>query len=84
MRGSMPVKFFYIIDKVENTSIASHRGLPTVTQWTHLIKKISLGVYIYIYIFTYIPSKLNYTELRLKVVKYHNCRNFFQLFSCIL
>ena len=73
----MPVKFFYIFDKVENTSLASHRGLQTVTQWTHLIKKISLGVYIYILI--YIPSKLNYTELRLKVVKYHNCRNFFQL-----
>ena len=83
MRGSMPVKFFYIFDKVENTSLASHRGLPTVTQWTHLIKKnISRGIYIYIFI--YIPSKLNYTELRLKVVKYHNCRNFFQLFSCIL
>ena len=50
----MPVKFFYIFDKVENTSIASHRGLPTVTQWTHLIKKISLGVYIYIYIYLYL------------------------------
>ena len=50
MRGSMPVKFFYIFDKVENTSIASHRGLRT-----HLIKKISLGVYIYnIYIYIYI------------------------------
>ena len=56
----MPVKFFYIFDKVENTSIASHRGLRT-----HLIKKISLGVYIYIYIYIYIytPPKLNYTEL---------------------
>ena len=53
MRGSMPVKFFYIFDKVENTSLASHRGLPTVTQWTHLIKKISLGVYIYIYLYIY-------------------------------
>ena len=51
MRGSMPVKFFYIFDKVENTSLASHRGLQTVTQWTHLIKKnISRGIYIYIYI----------------------------------
>ena len=58
MRGSMPVKFFYIFDKVENTSIASHRGLRT-----HLIKKISLGVYIYIYIYIYTPPKLNYTEL---------------------
>ena len=39
----MPVKFFYIFDKVENTSIASHRGLRT-----HLIKKnISRGIYIY-------------------------------------
>ena len=80
----MPVKFFYIFDKVENTSLASHRGLQTVTQWTHLIKKnISRGIYIYIYINIY-TIKLNYTELRLKVVKYHNCRNFFQLFSCIL
>ena len=58
MRGSMPVKFFYIFDKVENTSIASHRGLRT-----HFIKKISLGVYIYIYIYIYTPPKLNYTEL---------------------
>ena len=48
MRGSMPVKFFYIFDKVENISIASHRGLRT-----HLIKKnISRGIYIYIYIHT--------------------------------
>ena len=39
----MPVKFFYIFDKVENTSIASHRGLRT-----HLIKKYLQG-YIYIY-----------------------------------
>ena len=51
MRGSMPVKFFYIFDKVENTSISSHRGLRT-----HLIKKISLGVYIYIYIYIYIHT----------------------------
>ena len=43
----MPVKFFHIFDKVENTSIASHRGLRT-----HLIKKISLGVCIYIYTHT--------------------------------
>ena len=57
----MPVKFFYIFDKVENTSIASHRGLRT-----HLIKKnISRGIYIYIYIYIYIhtPPKLNNTEL---------------------
>ena len=64
MRGSMPVKFFYIFDKVENTSLASHRGLPTVTQWTHLIKKnISRGIYIYIYIYT-IKIKLYRASLK--------------------
>ena len=58
MRGSMPVKFFYIFDKVENTSIASHRGLRT-----HLIKKISLGVYIYIYIYTHTTKIKQYRAL---------------------
>ena len=37
----MPVKFVQIFDKVEITLDASHIELPIVTQWTHLIKKIS-------------------------------------------
>ena len=55
----MPVKFFYIFDKVENTSIASHGGLRT-----HLIKKnISRGIYIYIYIYTHTTKIKQYRAL---------------------
>ena len=51
---------------------ASPIGLPIVTQWTHLMEKISMSIYIYnIYIFIDLPPKLNSTEPWLKVVKYH-------------
>ena len=73
MRGSMPVKFFYIFDKVENTSIASHRGLRT-----HLIKKISLGVYIYIYIHT---TKIKLYRALIKSRKISQMQKLFSTFQ---
>ena len=72
MRGSMPVKFFYIFDKVENTSIASHRGLRT-----HLIKKYLQG-YIYIYIHT---TKIKLYRALIKSRKISQMQKLFSTFQ---
>ena len=37
-----------------------------------------------VYVEIYVLPKLNYTELWLKVIKYHKCTKLSQLFSCIL